>query len=585
MSAEEKYRNITQEIKEIYIDLTQGEPDPDDEISARSILTEKIKELKSLDTAQASMNISLFDVVLTKLENWDTLELWFTESDLPDDMKKIIDISEDISKEEIPKQPEITSSEEPQMVSDTGKIDIKEIVDQVSDKFMGEIDDLKQKVENLKHEIEVKDESLRNFSQKRIIKTIKPKKDVKLPPPKIKIPNIGRPAKPPQINVKITKEDKISQEKIEIKPIEDVKSEIERELKKLKPSSNIEGIPKKTEEKVGEAKSVLDLLDELEPTQDMSKSELTQDIKNQEQARSKSKEQLSILDILDEQDTLTPPPKLDVEIKEHESQKKPLISLEVTVIEEEPSGQAILSPPPKLKIEEKKDDKHRKPIIRTEIPVIEEEPSEQANLSPPPKLKIEEKKDDKHRKPIIQTEVSVIDDPTSNHLSPIPFVNNPSVNIEEIELESIKSSGTELFTVFSSVGNKLVEKQSVPTTEFPSLPPTKEMKEKKAKENKKEMKISSFVDFGSSDQSTKTAEDSKTYSSELPTDKDSLYQELIALEGRRYSLEKSFKETEKSYGDGSIGDSELNSRSEDLKDKLDQITSRINRIRRVISTM
>ena len=545
MSEEEKFRNIIQEIKEIYLDLTEGEPDPDDEISARTILTEKIRELQSLDALQASVNTNLFEVVLTKLENWDTLELWFTESDLPDDFKKIIDIPDELSEEDISKQPEMTSSEEPQIVSDTGKIDIKEIVDQVSDRFMGEIDNLKQKVENLKHEIEEKDETLRNLSPTRVIKTIKPKKDVLLPPPKIKIPNIGRPAKPPQINGKIRKDDILSQAKFEIKPIEEIQAKIEDELKTLKPSSDVEEIPKETEEKVGETKSVLDLLDELEPTQDISKSELIQGRKKQEQTLSKSKEQMSILDILDEQDTMTPPPKLEVEIKKHESQ--------------------------------------RKPLIRTEV--IEEELSEQTTISPPPKLETNEKKDDKPRRPSIRTEVSVVDDLPANYLSPIPFVDSPSVIIEEIEMKSIKSSGTDLFHVFGSIGSEPVKKQSVPTTEFPSLPPTKEKKKIETKENQNEKKISSFVEFGSNEQSTKATEDSISYSSELPTDKDSLYQELIALEGKRYSLEKTFKEVEKSYGDGSIGDSELNTSSEDLKDKLDQITSRINRIRRVIATM
>ena len=581
MSEEEKFRNIIQEIKEIYLDLTEGEPDPDDEISARTILTEKIRELQSLDALQASVNTNLFEVVLTKLENWDTLELWFTESDLPDDFKKIIDIPDELSEEDISKQPEMTSSEEPQIVSDTGKIDIKEIVDQVSDRFMGEIDNLKQKVENLKHEIEEKDETLRNLSPTRVIKTIKPKKDVLLPPPKIKIPNIGRPAKPPQINGKIRKDNIISQAKFEIKPIEEIQAKIEDELKTLKPSSDVEEIPKETEEKVGETKSVLDLLDELEPTQDISKSELIQGRKKQEQTLSKSKEQMSILDILDEQDTMTPPPKLEVEIKKHESQRKPLIRTEV--IEEELSEQTTISPPPKLELEEKKHESQRKPLIRTEV--IEEELSEQTTISPPPKLETNEKKDDKPRRPSIRTEVSVVDDLPANYLSPIPFVDSPSVIIEEIEMESIKSSGTDLFHVFGSIGSEPVKKQSVPTTEFPSLPPTKEKKKIETKENQNEKKISSFVEFGSNEQSTKATEDSISYSSELPTDKDSLYQELIALEGKRYSLEKTFKEVEKSYGDGSIGDSELNTSSEDLKDKLDQITSRINRIRRVIATM
>ncbi len=72
---------------------------------------------------------------------------------------------------------------------------------------------------------------------------------------------------------------------------------------------------------------------------------------------------------------------------------------------------------------------------------------------------------------------------------------------------------------------------------------------------------------------------------ELPSDKDSLYQELIALEGKRYSLEKSFKEIEKFYSSGSIDDTEYKRQSDELRGRLNGITSKINKIRRIISSM
>ena len=95
-----------------------------------------------------------------------------------------------------------------------------------------------------------------------------------------------------------------------------------------------------------------------------------------------------------------------------------------------------------------------------------------------------------------------------------------------------------------------------------------------------------FVGFETVESKDSTAEEySEVSTEELPKDKDSLYQELIALEGRRYSLEKNFKDLERNYTGGSIADSEYKNRSEDLKNKQDEITSRINRIRRVIASM
>ncbi len=71
----------------------------------------------------------------------------------------------------------------------------------------------------------------------------------------------------------------------------------------------------------------------------------------------------------------------------------------------------------------------------------------------------------------------------------------------------------------------------------------------------------------------------------MPSDKDSLYQELIALEGKRYSLEKLFKELERNYISGSFNDFEYKKQSDDLRAKLNGITSKINNIRRVIASL
>ena len=95
-----------------------------------------------------------------------------------------------------------------------------------------------------------------------------------------------------------------------------------------------------------------------------------------------------------------------------------------------------------------------------------------------------------------------------------------------------------------------------------------------------------FVDFGDSKAEISGFPESETISEEeLPTDKDSLYQELIALEGKRYSLEKTFKELERGYTAGSIDDFEYKKQSDDLRQKLNGITSKINKIRRVIASL
>ena len=84
MNGEEEFRAIIQEIKGIYLDLTEGEPTPDDEIEARKKLMEKIQRLKIVNSLEVGANMNLFEKTLELLEDWDTLELWFTESELPE---------------------------------------------------------------------------------------------------------------------------------------------------------------------------------------------------------------------------------------------------------------------------------------------------------------------------------------------------------------------------------------------------------------------------------------------------------------------------------------------------------------------
>jgi hypothetical protein len=464
MSEEERYNSIIQEIKEIYLTLTQGEPSPDDEIEARTTLIEEIKNILGSDSPQVIANLDLFEETLTKLENWDTLELWFTESELPDQIRKIINLTEELKVITNEIEPEEKIREQARNDLNSVEFDINKIVDQVSDKFRGEINDLKQEIDFLKHELETKDESLKQATQKRVVKKIIPKKDVKLPPPKIKIPVVGKPEVTPQVKAPNAIETEKPGDKIGVKSIEDVQAKIEEEIKKLKPSPPIEEKPKLIDEMHEEAKSVLHILEELEPKQAVKIEHIS--------------DEKSILDILDEEDTV-----LNI-IEPKESREKGNASNKARIV-------------PKAS------------LVEEEIPELQEETFFGA------------------KSPTIK-----------------------GVNVEEIETEEIKSSGSELFNVFSSVGSKPVKEPSA-TDEFPSLEP---VKDKKKERKKKETNTISFVNFGDTAPQISSQEESSLRTDELPKDKDTLYQELIALEGRRYSLEKNFKEIERSYNMGSIDD-------------------------------
>ncbi len=487
MSEEEKFKSIIQEIKEIYLFLTQQEPTPDDEIEAREKLIDKIQTLKTTNSFLVGSNMRLFEDTLNKLDKWDTLELWFIESELPEYIQKIINITDELS--EIQPEEEYKESPTTQIREDLEKasLDIDEIVGKVSEQFKGEIDDLKQEIDVLKLELEKKDETIKQATQTKVIKKITPKKDVKLPPPKIKIPIIKTPEKPPKVKAPSKSEAEKPKVKIGVKSIEQVQSKIEEELEKIKA-----------------------------PPVFQQKSKIKQESK-------------SILDIIEELET---PGFTEIPEK---PKKSPLISeiIEIDVSEEE-----------------------------KEIPFTVQEP------------KIVEKPE-------------IIEKPEITQKPKIT-----SVSIEEVEAEAVRSSGTELFNVFSSVGDKTTEKLPTLDEAFAGLPVKEKKKKedkKKKKEEKKEPKKTDtipFIDFSGIQPEIGSFDEFETSTvEELPTDKDSLYQELIALEGKRYSIEKSFKDIEKSYHTGSIDDLEYKKQSDELRGKLESITTRINKIRRVISSL
>ena len=540
MTEEEKFESIVQEIKDIYLYLTQGEPTPDDEITAREKLIEKIQTLKSLNAFKTESNKSLFEDSLNKLNSWDTLELWFVESELPEFIKKIINITDKALELQLEEQIKESPTSRLHEDLESASIDINEIVGKVSEQFKDEINDLKHEIDGLKLELEKKDETLKQVSRMKVIKKITPKKDVKLPPPKIKIPIIKKPEVAPQIKAPAKPEAKKPVEKIGVNSMQQVQLKIEEELEKLKSFSLIEKEPIAEKEMISKSKDLKPILKSQEPK---IISEPT-------------KEPESILEVIEESNKSAS--KLISELPE----KPESIS---KILSESESSRQLPEPPAFTTMPEKpKKDSVISEII--EFDVLEEEKDVPFAAKKP---KFAEKPKEEETPNIIQK----------------PRIK--SVSIEEVETESIRSTGTDLFNVFSSVGDKSNEKVAIQKEIFEIFA---EKEKKLDKKEGKELDVKSsakpFVEFGESKPEKANFGDSKDYSVEdLPKDKDSLYQELIALEGKRYSLEKNFNEIEKIYNMGSINDSEYQKQSEDLRGKLDNITSRINNIRRVISSL
>ncbi len=561
MSEEENFKSIVLEIKDILLFLIDQEPTPDDEIDAKDNLIKKFKNLKELNPSPDQNK--LIEDILTELEGWDTLDLWFKEVEgLSENIKNLINLceraeqirdSESITKEkvEIPAKIE-EKKQDPQ-------IDITEIVAQVSEQFKEEIGSLKEKIDLLKNELDLKEIEIKEFSPKKTVQKIVPKKVSKLKPPKIKIPLIKKPEKAPKIKVPI-----------------------EHKVKEIKEGTEIK------EEKI----KLIDIKEKvIEPR--ISKEPVEEPIISLE-----PKEKPSI--------PLETPQKPDIITKPN---KKPKMTLTIT---EEPSNISTSEIPfetPLKSILEKIPD--YKEVILTplpkEKPKLTPVPKEKLELSLLPEDKPEQIKtteDDLKLTPLLAEKPEIMQKTGEKlGLTPLPadkpkltseVIEKPDltpiiskkpkispISVEEVDTESIKPSSTELFNVFSSMGDKKSEQlmEIFESSEKISEKGKKKKGEKKKKpeESIKEQEIrASYKPIITGPISNMDA---------LPTDKDSLYQELIALEGRRYSLEKSYKDLSKNYGNGSFNEYEFNHQGEELKKNLDEISSRITKIRGIISNL
>ena len=623
MSEEEKFKEVIQEINEINIFLTQQEPTPDYEIEARDKLIEKIKNLITLNTPQVGANMRLFETTLSGLENWDTLDLWFVESKLPGLIQNVIsldespqEVQEELKDEKTPLIESDSKTEletEPEIALKPENFDIDEIVSKVSEQFKGEIDGLKQKIDVLKHELDKKEESLNRGSSKRIIKTIRPKKNVKLPPPKIKIPVIKGPKIPPKINIPVIKgpktppkiniPDKIESEKLTnqkgTNSIAQVQAQIEEELQKLKITPVFEQESKIEQEDLKEPESIIDILEESETVP----PPLEPDFKLKQPDKSES-----IFDIFEESKPLTPTPEFNSipEVIESLDESKELeepdliseLIEEIGPVPPTPDSDFLTEIPtefdPDINTLEELGPLPEPPesdfnsdlpanMPKLESPEIVEKSDQKINF---PEPSIIPEKPEELKKSSLISEVSLTEIDSNEKKTNIPFMAKipkiTTVSVEEIDTEYMKSSGTDLFNVFSSVGVKKTQKP-VKNLELFTTIPTKEKKEDKKK--KKDKNATQFVSFSSPTPEPSDSDELKPFSiEELPTDKDSLYQELIALEGKRYSIEKNYKEIGKKFNTGSINEPSFKKQNDELKIKLDEITSRINKIRRFISS-
>jgi len=593
--------NLLQEIKEIYSFLTEKEPTPDDEIESRVRLLEKFKIVKEQNILPDQINV--IDDILKQLETWDTLDLWFKEvKNLSSSIEKFVKINlekVDVQKIKIPTEIGLESKEKASTVSNSTETDINKVVSQITEQFKGEIGNLKDTIEKLKLELGKKEEKIKGIEQKSIVKEAltqeKPPKEAptvkesKLRPLKIKIPPLKASTKSPKIKFqletkqredleKITLENEILEE-IDIEEIEEIDIEEIEEIDIPIKSPELKSVGKETTEEL------IKMLESPEKADANLKVPIKPPIKHK--IKPKIKEELTEKEVT-EFPFKTPESEPIEETKGlKEIKLTPLPTEKPTVLIPKPKNGSILTPIPikrpefSKKIEKKSEDimeTPKKPIltpIPTQKPEITFENSEITSSKPELSISEEEEAEEEIE---ITTSIELKINPV---ISEKPKIS--PISVEEIDTESIKSSSTDLFNVFSSVGIKPSAKTSTPI-ESVEKTPSKD-KKKKIDKKKKPEEIQEISKPFTPLPAKKAPVASRIESETLPTDKDTLYQDLIALEGRRYALEKAYKDLSKNFEEGKIDDYQFTNQSEGLKNNLDDISSKIAKIRATISTL
>ncbi len=621
-----------EEIKEIFQFLTEKEPTPDEEIEAREKLIEKFSDIKSSD--QYTHQVNSIEDILDLLEKWDTLDLWFKEVEpLVNRIENFLrSVTEDkeIGKTIIKQLVDDTSKQEvspPKSVS--SDVNITQIINQVTDQFKGEITKLKDTINYLKKELESNGESLKEKEDIDKAEALVEEKSVEEPEDVRELEKqTGTQTVPEKPSLKLEEEimNQIAKlksfKKTHIKPIDletieeldeeemdipDSQSEYqELALNDVTPTS-IEPAPFTQLEETPEESANVEL--ESEPVvpehpPDVSVKNFVKLTPEPQNFGGMHPPEESYQEVSEDLSYLVPPQEQRYEEKPRDFVSKPHVLpkeemikqlKKIPHIKEMSATKAIPDKPVKEptfeEVEEIVEDALSEHIeVPDEIQEAKDEPQVASIIS-----EILEIKPDVPQKPSFipretKTEKSI--KPPSDF---VPFVTKmpkiTQVKVVESESETKKADSKELFNVFSKLGEK-EEKQ--PEVELDPLNVLIERsKEKKLREEPPKALTTTTL-FNTYQQKPLRSErfnvaDTKKPETdiveELPQDKDLLYQELIALEGKRYSLEKSQKELELRYKKGSISDVDYKSQLSNLRTELDYTTSRINKIRRITSRL
>ncbi len=540
------FRNAIKRLRDIYNYLTEGEPSPDEEEESQKEMITLLESLiMHIPPENMDENLELLKRTLGLAKEWDTLEYWFSElPELTTNIRLILnrflirhaepEIKESHEQTTIPQENDIPDELSGQLAAaleramknlppdaDVTKV-IQSVTSQVTEAY-------KEASTGQPQKIGLGGIPITNVEKEETSTGSSPQSQ-------------SNTTHSPDSMTSTAARVKIRKEDIMKSVLEQVKNKINEDEPQKLPAPKII-IPKVIKPK----QKIMPYSEEsLEPTQN--------DLKQQE---------LDAIPLIKPQDKPKQPPKLkisafkrekfpqdkpDIEVKTETQQPvrpkivvKPKIKTKVEEI-----GQSMITPIPKPPAESKSE-----PKIEPETP--------KPPVSKKPKIKL-------HAKPVSKQKEGVVQEKFDNK-SAIQF------NVVKPSEPTVKDTQIDLFETFTK----------------------QEKKEKRRRSKKKSNKLPMIESESTNEQESydSNGKSNSMNGIEFPQesipyekmDKTQLYQELIALEGKKYAIEKSRSDYRSKHEKGLISDGNYAAQLDRFKFDLNYISKKINEIRQRIQSI
>ncbi len=537
------FRNTIKRLRDIYNYLTEGQPSPDEEEDSQKEMITLLESLiMHIPPENMEENLELLKTSLGMAKEWDTLEFWFKEKpDLVTNVKLILNRF-------------LIRHAEPEQDTDVKASTTAPVKNGVPDELSGQLAAaLERAMKNLPPDADVT----------KVIQSVTSQVTEKyLAQPSINRKNIGMGGVPI-----------VHPEKAQV--TEGSSTDIQSIMGHSADSINSAAARVKIR-KEDIMKSVLEQVKNNQLTQKLSapkivipkvtkpKQKILPYKKQTEEitATDQKHQELSAIPSIQPQEKPKQPPKLKVSAFKKGKSAKPSITTQATTQSQQPIR-------PKVVVK-------RKPKIKTKVEEVKPKQSQpKAQLDPIPKLEpTPEPRPPQPKKPKIKLSANTVSKRKQQEAKKDPAKESAiKFNVVKPTKTSVKDTQVDLFETFAKQEKKNKRRRSKKKSVKLQIPDNKPTQKQGLQMSDSKPSPMKGVEF---------PEESIPYEK---MDKAQLYQELIALEGKKYAIEKSRSDYRAKHEKGLISDGNYAAQLDRFKFDLKYISKKINEIRQRIQTL